>query len=549
MSTREAARFDPLGRGRAASDRERAAARDRAPAEGPAVRGLRPAKILFVMRHSGYIRNYESTLRLLAARGHRIHLAFAGEDRLDGDAQAAELARAAPSVTYGPLPAPSAQLWRPLACGVRLLRDYLRYRSPRYADAARLRARAEKRIPLSLRALFERTPGLRSGAGIAAAARALALSERSLPPDPVCLRYLARLRPDAVLVTPLVEFGSPQLDWLKAAQWAGIPAALCVASWDNLTNKGLIQLEPDRIFLWNEFQKREAVELHGLPPGKVVVTGAQCYDKWFDRRPSRTRAELCAAAGLPADRAIVTYLCSSPFIAGAREPAFVARWAERLRTSEHAALREASILVRPHPQNTDPWRDVDLGRFRNAAIWPRAGINPIDAARQSDFFDTLHHSAGIVGINTSAMIEAGIAGKPVFTIAAPEFRDTQEGTLHFRYLAEGGLLEMAADLDEHVLQLARALDGAEGRRQRVLRFMESFVRPAGLAVACTPILAGAIEDLAARGGASDPARVAAARRFRWGARAGAAIVALPAFAGWLFEHAARPRRRSRDARE
>ena len=33
-------------------------------------------------------------------------------------------------------------------------------------------------------------------------------------------------------------------------------------------------------------------------PERVVVTGAQCYDQWFNRRPSRTRDEFCRDMGL-----------------------------------------------------------------------------------------------------------------------------------------------------------------------------------------------------------------------------------------------------------
>ena len=36
-------------------------------------------KLLFLMRHSGYVRNFESTLRLLCERGHSVHLAFQGK--------------------------------------------------------------------------------------------------------------------------------------------------------------------------------------------------------------------------------------------------------------------------------------------------------------------------------------------------------------------------------------------------------------------------------------------------------------------------------------
>ena len=35
--------------------------------------------VLFFMRHPGHLRNFESTLRELARRGHRVHLAFDGE--------------------------------------------------------------------------------------------------------------------------------------------------------------------------------------------------------------------------------------------------------------------------------------------------------------------------------------------------------------------------------------------------------------------------------------------------------------------------------------
>ena len=38
----------------------------------------------------------------------------------------------------------------------------------------------------------------------------------------------------------------------------GIPAGVCVASWDNLTNKGVIRSDPDAVFVWNEAQRRAA---------------------------------------------------------------------------------------------------------------------------------------------------------------------------------------------------------------------------------------------------------------------------------------------------
>ena len=49
-------------------------------------------------------------------------------------------------------------------------------------------------------------------------------------------------------------------------------------------------------------------------------------------------------------------------------------------------------------------------------FFPRRGYNPIDPDNRADFFDSIYHSAAVVGINTSAMIEAAIIGRPVFSM-------------------------------------------------------------------------------------------------------------------------------------
>ena len=120
----------------------------------------------------------------------------------------------------------------------------------------------------------------------------------------------------------------------------------------------------------------------------------------------------------------------------------------------------------------------------------------MSAEEHDTFFGQLTHSAAVVGINTTAMIEAAVIGKSVLTVLAPGFG--QESTLHFHYLLEenGGFLHVASSLEEHAEQLGRVLeDRAEDAEQR-RRFVESFVRPHGLDRPATPILADAIDELA-----------------------------------------------------
>jgi hypothetical protein len=122
----------------------------------------------------------------------------------------------------------------------------------------------------------------------------------------------------------------------------------------------------------------------------------------------------------------------------------------------------------------------------------------------------------VVGINTSAQIEAGILGRPVFTIQAPEFAHSQAGTLHFRHLVDpaSGPVQTATSLQEHAAQLACALAGESRDADVNRRFVHRFIRPQGVDVPAVPIFVRAVETL---GGLPRPAP-AADPAWAWAAR-------------------------------
>ncbi len=455
-------------------------------------------RILFSMRHSGALRNFASTLQALAARNHRVHLVFTQQDR-EGDGRLLwELTHASPNITCADLENKMPwRIWRGLGRVGRCTVDYVRYLTPEYDRITSLKERARAKVIRPVR-WFVELPIFRSRTGNRLLIRALLIVERAIPVDRAMFDLVAGTRPDLLLVTPLVDIGTDQVDYVKAAQRLGIRCALPVLSWDNLTNKGLIRIQPDKIFVWNEAQKTEAVTMHGANPDDVVVTGAMVYDQWFTRRPSTSREEFCARVGLDPERPILLYLCSSPFIAP-DEVNFIERWIAAIRGAADARLRTAGILVRPHPENLQPWRRFDEKALENVVVWPKGGASPVDFDSRNDFFDSMYHSAGAIGINTSAQIECGIVGRPVFSIRTPEYQRTQDGTLHFRHLTSegGGLLQLADDFETHVRQLANALDDPEGTARRVAGFVRAFTRPHGLDQEATPRIVEAIEQLAA----------------------------------------------------
>jgi hypothetical protein len=463
----------------------------------------RPAlKLLFFMTHPGFTRNFESTLALLAERGHDVHLAFDGPPQVGKPSAVDGLVRRYPErISHGPAP-DRDDAWSPLANAARATRSYLRYLHPRYRKADRLRQRAVV-WPLGPILSLVAISSLGGQRGLRALDGLLRAFEQAVPSSPEIERFIQEQQPDAVLLTPVVDFNTAQTDQLKSARALGVPTGVCVASWDNLTNKGLIQIRPDLVTVWNEHQRREAAELHGIPIGRVVATGAQIFDEWFVRQPSTSREEFCAQVGLPRAQPIVLYTCSSQWIAPHEVP-FVRRWLSALRLSG-GPLVGAGVLIRPHPQNAEQWQDVDLSAFGSVAIWPRNPSARVDNQTKAEYFDSLYHSAAVVGINTSALIEAGIVGRPVFTVLDEEYRSSQDGTLHFRYLVEvsGGLLRVAANLTEHTQQLGPALEAVESP-EAADEFLSTFVRPHGLDRPATPLLANAIVKLAEGKPVSEP---------------------------------------------
>jgi len=450
-------------------------------------------KILIAALHNGYYRNIESMVDELAARGHQLYLgAERHESALGGASIVQRLAAAHSNISYGRVPT-REQKTRFLATKVRLTLDYLRYLEPEYEGTPALRQRAEVRTPSGFITLAEHGL-LRSPRARRLLARALHAIDRSVPASPDIERFLDAQAPDAVVITPLIGLvPSSQLDLMRSARARAIPTAVCVWSWDHLSSKAIIRDMPDRLFVWNNVQRREATDMHGVPAERVVVTGAQSFDRWFDQRPSRNRGDFMRRVGLPDGRPFVLWVCSALFPGSPSEAQFVLRWAAALRNSSDPSLRDAAILVRPHPSRKREWDEVDWRKVPDLALW---GDNPIDTESRADYFDSLHYSAAVVGLNTSAFIEAGIVGSPVLAILPEEFRPNQEGTLHFRYLVEGGLLTIARSLADHCGQLASVLSGnAQEILRRQREFVRTFVRPLGLDLSATCALADAVEDL------------------------------------------------------
>ena len=448
----------------------------------------------FVIRNLMYLRNFQGAIRDLADSGHSIVITTSPQDLKIPDELrevAQKLEDSYRTVNFG-LTQERQDWWAPASRLLRNLANLLHYRRPEYRNASALAARAERRAgPAAI--LFPRW--LCGFPGVAEALRAVfRFLDNGLPPDKAIIDELKTSRVDALILTPMVDLETEQLEWVRAARAIGVPSCLLVASWDNLTNKGLVQVVPDRVVVWNNFQKQEAINLHRVPAEKIVVTGAQLYDEWFERKPSRDYESFCRDFGFDPKKPTILYCGSSIFIAR-DEVEFVKEWLEKVRTASDPKLRTANILVRPHPMHQMPFDTLDTSRYERVAVHPKSGGMPVLESNKADFFDALFHASLVVGINTSALIEAAILGKRSFSVDDPRYRRTQEGTLHFHYLVDGGILKKAPDFETHLAQMAGELNAGAKDKESLRTFIEQFIRPLGLEKPATAIVAETVAGI------------------------------------------------------
>ena len=350
------------------------------------------------MLHPGYVRYFESGIRALAEAGHAVHVAFEiSREKLNESEVAARLATLTPLVTCGPAPdrtesvrdflargdrtatragQPRRRLtaeaaWSSLATTVRLMEDYLRFFEPAFAGAD---GAAGARREAAAAHLPADRPGGRAGRARRRAARwrRVLAADRAPDSDQPGDRRLPRAAVSRSAAGDAARRAGLAAGGLREERAAAGRAQRAVGGELGQPD----QQGPDpraarpRRSSGTRRSGPRPPTLHGVPPERVVVTGAQLFDDWFEARPSRSREEFCREVGLDPARPFVLYVGSSSFIAPDEVP-FVERWLSRLRRAPSQAVRAVGVLVRPHPANSRQWRAFDAASFAQVSLWPR----------------------------------------------------------------------------------------------------------------------------------------------------------------------------------
>jgi len=309
-----------------------------------------------------------------------------------------------------------------------------------------------------------------------------ALSD-SLVSHPPMERLFDQYRPRLVVAAnPGLVFS--ELPLLRTARRRRVRTMAIDSSWDNYTNKLVPVRHVDRLLVWNDIMKAQAVSLHGYDPQAVDVVGAPQFDVYFHGAPRCTRSAFFARLGADPSRKLIT-LTTTPRSLYVHH-AYVVR--EVMAAVQSGAFCEpVHVLVRLHPRDeVDAYREfantpnLTIEKpFRDTVKVADGLAIDVMPEHQRHLADTMHHSDVVVNVASTITIEACIFNTPVVNIAF------DEGTVpfvrsaaryyrftHYVNITSRGAVRVAwspAEMIAHVkAYLAdRTLD-ADGRRQVVL---------------------------------------------------------------------------------
>ena len=229
-----------------------------------------------------------------------------------------------------------------------------------------------------------------------------------------------RHRPDLVVTSsPGLIFSEVPL--LRTAARRGVRAMAIDPSWDNFTNKLIPVRRVNRLIVWNDLMREQAIGIHGYQPDEIRVAGCPQWDLYFaDRRADRDA--FFKRIGADPSRALVT-LTTTPRPIFSHHDHVLRVLIAAMRSG--AWGRPAQILVRIHPRDEASTYDGFRGEPNVIVEKPfrptiRSGDGlevDVTASAQQHLADTLAHSDVIINVASTIGIEAAIFDTPVVNIS------------------------------------------------------------------------------------------------------------------------------------
>ena len=98
---------------------------------------------------------------------------------------------------------------------------------------------------------------------------------------------------------------------LKFCNKNSISTTVIVHSWDNLPARGFMSAKPDKLLLWNDIMKKQAISLHGILSEDINIVGIPQFSFYKSLEAQVSLENFKIFYGINNSKKIITYTCSA----------------------------------------------------------------------------------------------------------------------------------------------------------------------------------------------------------------------------------------------
>ena len=413
----------------------------------------------------------EKSIKYLSGKGFHIVLLVESEDMIPNNS----------NITVRPLRRYTRNRWE-IALGILrniVFADTSRPFSETLEMKIRIYSREHPRIGLMRRLL-----GKRMGKNTIVK-KTLSWADKNLFPDRFYQKLFYETMPDAVFI--LYPFSYHVYPILRRASKNKVQTIAYVPSWDNLTSKWDVPAKIDRLIVWNEVMKQEAIQFLGYDRDDVKVSGVPQFDLYASDRTIMTREQFIRIIGGDQKKKILTYTTGTPQLSAA-EPDIVEIIYNAIKSGEIKG--PCQLILRLHPRRNI--EDFSKLIEKEDLIVQTPGKISQEFSSSGYFWvsnvtdygllaNTLAHSDVMINVASTITVESCIFDTPVVNVGFDGGRNVEYWKsvrrhfdyTHYRSIVKSKGVRIARDREQLINYINTYLENPDMDSEGRMRIMEN----------------------------------------------------------------------------
>lgn len=251
-----------------------------------------------------------------------------------------------------------------------------------------------------------------------------------------------------ILSTPFQKHNDLRIG--VAALKLGIEIESYVYSWDNLTAKGPFIFKLDKIHVWNDIMKSEAIRYHDMKPKNITIIGVPLYKYIYKKYLLDNRN----FDQMPWDKfGFKILLATIPGFYYGNGHLFLAQKIINILGKDEC------LIIRPHPLD-----ELDYSSLQSTKVFiddytdsPRGSLKTFQFGKNSidHYFAVLNSSDVVINVASTVTIDAAVVRTPTINIAFSCDNSIKSTTVksyynftHYKKVVEYDEVDVAYDFSE-----------------------------------------------------------------------------------------------------